>query len=176
MADLDEAAVGLGPALAHVSNRYLVGGMLASSAEAGLACGRSARGGFRKIEKMLDENEVYRRIGEDGFTRLVAAFFRRVPQDDILSAMYPQDDLEGAERRLRDFLVFRFGGPQRYIEQRGHPRLRMRHSPFAVDQAARDRWMRLMAEALEEAALPADATETLRSFLDSTATFMINRQ
>lgn len=125
---------------------------------------------------MLDENDVYRMIGEDGFTRLVAAFYRRVPQDEILSAMYPKDDLEGAERRLCDFLVFRFGGPQRYIEQRGHPRLRMRHAPFAVDQAARDHWVRLMSEALEEVRLPADSAETLRSFFDSTATFIINRQ
>lgn len=125
---------------------------------------------------MLEENEVYRLIGEDGFTRLVAAFYRRVPQDDILGAMYPKDDLEGAEQRLRDFLAFRFGGPRRYIEERGHPRLRMRHAPFAVDQSARDRWVALMEEALDEAALPGEAAETLRAFFDSTATFMINRQ
>ena len=124
---------------------------------------------------MLEENEVYRLIGDDGFSRLVAAFYRRVPQDDILGAMYPNDDLDGAERRLCDFLVFRFGGPRRYIEQRGHPRLRMRHAPFVVDQAARDRWVALIGEALDEAALPEDAAETLRAFFDSTATFMINR-
>lgn len=124
---------------------------------------------------MLEENDVYRLIGEDGFTRLVAAFYRRVPQDDILGAMYPKDDLEGAERRLRDFLVFRFGGPRRYIEERGHPRLRMRHAPFVVDQAARDRWVTLIEEALDEAAFPEEAATTLRAFFDSTATFMINR-
>jgi hemoglobin len=124
---------------------------------------------------MLNENEVYPLIGEDGFTRLAAAFYRRVPQDAILGAMYPKDDLAGAEQRLRDFLVFRFGGPQRYIEERGHPRLRMRHAPFAIDQIARDRWLKLMSEALDEAALPADAVETLRAFFDPTATFMINR-
>jgi hemoglobin len=124
---------------------------------------------------MLEENDVYRLIGEDGFTRLVAAFYRRVPQDDILGAMYPKDDLVGAERRLRDFLVFRFGGPRRYIEERGHPRLRMRHAPFVVDQAARDRWVTLIEEALDEAAFPEEAATTLRAFFDSTATFMINR-
>ena len=102
----------------------------------------------------MDDNEVYGAIGEDGFQRLVAAFYRQVPGDDILGPMYPKDDMHGAEERLRDFLIFRFGGPQRYIEQRGHPRLRMRHAPFAVGQAARDRWMQLMDRALSEAALP----------------------
>src|SRR6266700_1721994 len=82
-------------------------------------------------------------IGTEGFTRLVAAFYRQVPQDDLLGPMYPATDLPGAEQRLRDFLIGRFGGPQTYIEQRGHPRLRARHSPFHINQAARDRWVRL---------------------------------
>ncbi len=84
-------------------------------------------------------------------------------------------DLAGAEVRLRDFLVGRFGGPQRYIEQRGHPRLRARHAPFAIDQGARDRWIELMTRALDETALPAEADAVLRAFFHSTATFMINR-
>ena len=123
----------------------------------------------------MDDQEVFALIGEDGFSRLVAAFYRRVPLDDILGPMYPAQDLQGAEERLRNFLIFRFGGPPRYIEQRGHPRLRMRHAPFAVDQAARDRWMQLMTAALAEANLPAEADALLREFLGSTATFMINR-
>src|SRR5580692_1282027 len=90
--------------------------------------------------------------------------------------MYPAGDLPGAEERLRDFLIYRFGGPQRYIEQRGHPRLRMRHAPFAVNQAARDRWIQLMNNALAESALPADADALLRQFFASVATFMSNRQ
>src|SRR5271170_2986597 len=102
----------------------------------------------------MSEAELYALIGEDGFHRLVAAFYRQVPQDPILGPMYPADDLAGAEQRLRDFLIFRFGGSSRYIEQRGHPRLRMRHAPFPVTQAARDRWMLLMTAALEEADLP----------------------
>ena len=85
---------------------------------------------------MIDDQEIYSRIGEEGFTRLIAAFYRQVPGDDILAAMYPSQDLAGAQQRLRDFLIGRFGGPQRYIEQRGHPRLRMRHMPFAVNTAA----------------------------------------
>ena len=124
----------------------------------------------------LTEEQVYERIGEDGFARLVRAFYAHVPGDDILGPMYPPDDLAGAEQRLRDFLVGRFGGPPRYIEQRGHPRLRMRHMPFAIDQRARDRWIQLMEQALDEAQLPADVTALMRDFLAQVATFMINRQ
>ncbi|MBM3725899.1 MAG: globin [Acidobacteria bacterium] len=121
------------------------------------------------------EDELYALIGEDGFTRLVAAFYRQIPTDPILGAMYPAEDMAGAEQRLRDFLIFRFGGPPRYIEERGHPRLRMRHMPFPVTHAARDRWVLLMDNALAEAALPPEATELLRSFFHPTATFLINR-
>jgi hemoglobin len=124
--------------------------------------------------EMLHEGNVYARIGEDGFQRLVAAFYAQVPGDDILGAMYPKDDLAGAEERLRDFLVGRFGGPRRYEEQRGHPRLRMRHMPFRLDQAARDRWVQLMDRALDEAALPEDATKVLRDFFHHMATFLMN--
>jgi hemoglobin len=124
---------------------------------------------------MAPEDEVYTRIGEQGFARLVAAFYRRVPDDEVLGPMYPRHDLAGAEQRLRDFLVGRFGGPQRYIEQRGHPRLRMRHMPFVVDARARDRWVALMDAALAEAALEPDSAATLRRFFADTATFMINR-
>ena len=124
----------------------------------------------------LTEEQVYERIGEDGFARLVRAFYAQVPGDDILGPMYPADDLAGAEERLRDFLVGRFGGPPRYIEQRGHPRLRMRHIPFAIDQRARDRWIALMDRAIVEAALPDDVASLMREFLGQVATFMINRQ
>ncbi len=124
---------------------------------------------------MVEENEVYNAIGESGFDKLVKAFYSQVPTDSILGAMYPPDDIEGAEQRLRDFLVGRFGGPQRYIEQRGHPRLRMRHASFAIGQAARDRWLQLMTRALDDVALPAEADRVLRTFFASTATFLINR-
>lgn len=127
---------------------------------------------------MPDESEissVFGLIGESGFQSLCAAFYRQIPTDDILGPLYPAEDLAGAEQRLRDFLVFRFGGPHRYIEERGHPRLRMRHAPFVIDQAARDRWVRLMDRALEEAQLPAAATNVIRPFLHDVATFLINR-
>ncbi len=123
----------------------------------------------------LTEEQVYARIGEDGFARLVRAFYAQVPADEVLGPMYPPDDLAGAEERLRDFLVVRFGGPPRYLEQRGHPRLRMRHMPFAIDQRARDRWMTLMERALQDAQLPPDVTVLIHQFLGQVATFMINR-
>lgn len=119
---------------------------------------------------------MYRAIGEDGFRRLVAAFYRQVATDDILGPMYPAEDLAGAEQRLREFLIFRFGGPPSYIESRGHPRLRLRHAPFAVSQAARDRWVLLMTHALEEAGLPGEARAALEQFFVSMATFLINKQ
>jgi hemoglobin len=123
----------------------------------------------------LSDDQVYARIGEEGFERLVRAFYAQVPGDPVLGPMYPADDLDGAERRLRDFLVGRFGGPHRYIAERGHPRLRMRHMPFAIDRTARDQWVHLMDRALEEAALDAEVRGLLREFLHGMATFMINR-
>lgn len=123
----------------------------------------------------MNEDAIYARIGEEGFARLVRAFYAQVPADDVLGPMYPNEDLAGAEQRLRDFLVGRFGGPPRYIEQRGHPRLRMRHMPFLVDEHARDRWVLLMGRALDQTALPDDVTAFLREFFAATATFLRNR-
>jgi hemoglobin len=123
----------------------------------------------------VDETQLYEAIGSDGFRRLVAAFYRQVATDDVLGPMYPAADLAAAEGRLRDFLMFRFGGDMRYVEQRGHPRLRIRHAPFPVDQKARDRWLQLMRNAMAEAALPEEAAKVLETFFDSTSTFLINR-
>ena len=127
---------------------------------------------------MSDETSiasVHDLIGDAGFERLVAAFYRQVPGDDLLSQLYPPDDLMAAEQRLRSFLIFRFGGSDRYLHERGHPQLRARHAPFAIDQAARDRWVSLMDRALQEAELPPAATEIIRPFLHEVATFLINR-
>ncbi len=123
----------------------------------------------------VQENEVYPAIGEEGFVRLIGAFYQQIPTDDILGPIYPKDDWVGAEERLRDFLIYRFGGPARYIENRGHPRLRMRHAPFPVDLAARNRWLQLMTNALKQVQLPPDVREVLMSFFESTATAMMNR-
>jgi hemoglobin len=123
----------------------------------------------------VEESEIYSVIGEEGFEQLIAAFYRQVPQDEVLGPMYPADDLAGAERRLRDFLIFRFGGPQRYIEQRGHPRLRMRHAPFPVNQKAQEHWLRMMQNALRQTEIPEDAKQILWAYFESTAAAMINR-
>jgi hemoglobin len=123
----------------------------------------------------MQEHEVYAVIGPEGFERLVAAFYRQVPGDEVLAPLYPAHDLAGAEQRLRDFLIYRFGGPAIYIEQRGHPRLRMRHMPFRIGPEARERWLRLMGHALAEAQLPSEAEQLLREFFASTATFLMNQ-
>ena len=122
----------------------------------------------------LLHTQVFGLIGEEGFEQLVGAFYRRVTGDDILAPLYPPHDMAGAERRLRDFLVGRFGGPMRYVETRGHPRLRMRHAGFKVDRAARDRWVSLMEQTLDETKLPPDADRMLRQFFHDSATFLIN--
>jgi hemoglobin len=119
----------------------------------------------------MPELEIYSMIGAEGFGRLVAAFYPQV----LLGPIYPASDLPGAEQRLRDFLIGRFGGPQTYIEQRGHPRLRAWHSPFPINQTMRDHWMRLMDNALGEASLPSRAEEVLRKFFDEMSAFMINQ-
>lgn len=124
---------------------------------------------------LLTENELFAQIGVDGITRLVAGFYRQIPNDTILGPMYPADDLAAAEERLRLFLIFRFGGPQDYLQRRGHPQLRMRHAPFAINQAARDRWMQLMETSIAECQFSEQVSQVLRGFLGHVATFLINR-
>ena len=123
----------------------------------------------------VSEGEVFGLVGEDGFRRLVAAFYEHVPTDEILGPMYPPDDLAGAEARLRGFLIGRFGGPQTSIQERGHPKLRMRHMPFALTPAARDRWVMLMENALDEVSFPPEVDALLRGFFAQTASFLINQ-
>lgn len=123
----------------------------------------------------LTENDIYAAIGSEGIERFVRAFYQQVPHDEILGPMYPEEDLQGAEERLRMFLIFRFGGPQDYLQHRGHPKLRLRHAPFRVDQRARDRWVRLMDNALEKSQLRPDAAQVIRAFLSHVATFLINQ-
>ncbi len=121
------------------------------------------------------ERSLYEIVGEEGFERLTQAFYAQVPGDEILGPMYPPEQMEAARVRLRDFLVGRFGGPQRYVQQRGHPRLRMRHMPFPIDGRVRDRWMELMTKALDDAGFEPDVADILVRYLSDTATFMINR-
>jgi hemoglobin len=124
---------------------------------------------------MIDEMQIYNLVGQAGFEKLVARFYEQVKTDDILGPMYPKDDLVGAEQRLRDFLVQRFGGPNTYSEQRGHPRLRMRHMPFTIDEAARDRWLILMRNALKDAGFAQEISDHLWLYFKQTALHMQNR-
>lgn len=117
---------------------------------------------------------IYSTIGEAALARVVAGFYRQVPQDEVLGPMYPPEDLAGAEHRLLGFLRFRFGGPQDYIVERGHPRLRIRHAPFVVNQAARDRWMQLMTTAIHQAEIPEPVAGVMLEFLAEIATFLMN--
>ncbi len=121
------------------------------------------------------EEKIMNALGEEGFTELVAAFYRRVKMDDLIGPMYPEDDWDNSEKRLRDFLIFRFGGSDRYIRERGHPRLRMRHMPFSIGEAERDRWLELMGQALDEVGLEGEERENLKRFFSQTADFMRNR-
>ncbi|MGJ8655848.1 MAG: globin [Akkermansiaceae bacterium] len=122
----------------------------------------------------MNEQEIFNQIGSEGITAMCAAFYRKIPTDDILGPMYPSHDLTGAEERLRDFLLFRIGADTTYIEKRGHPRLRMRHAAFEVNFRARDRWVKLMDEAMDEAGIPTDTTAALHTFFLQVADFLRN--
>jgi hemoglobin len=122
----------------------------------------------------LVDTQLYALMGEERFRQLVANFYRRIPADDLLGPMYERRDMKAAEDRLADFLIQRFGGPETYSQRRGHPRLRMRHGPFKIDQRGRNRWVELMEAAMAETDLPAKAVPLLRSFFHDAGTFMIN--
>jgi hemoglobin len=122
----------------------------------------------------LTENDIHKAIGSEGIGRLVRAFYQQVPQDDVLGPMYPAEDLHGAEDRLRLFLIFRFGGPQDYLQHRGHPKLRIRHAPFAIDQRARDRWVSLMENAIQECKFGTEVSQVIRVFVGNVAGFLVN--
>ncbi len=112
--------------------------------------------------------------GRETFEKLVRAFYVGVASDDILRPMYPEDDLEGAIQRLTGFLEQYWGGPGTYSEQRGHPRLRMRHQPFRINPAARDRWLLHMRTAVDSLALPPLQDGMLWGYLERAAFAMVN--
>jgi hemoglobin len=112
--------------------------------------------------------------GHETFQRLVDGFYRGVASDPVLRPMYPEQDLGPAADRLRMFLEQYWGGPTTYGEQRGHPRLRMRHVPFKVNPDARDRWLAHMRASLDELALPPLQDATLWAYLERAAHAMVN--
>ena len=123
----------------------------------------------------MNEAEVIKICGENGIRQMVAAFYRRVPEDDLIGPMYPENDMPGSEDRLAEFLLFRLGASTRYLETRGHPKLRMRHVTFKIGIAERDRWLALMTAAMEETGVPAEAREFLDPFFAQVADFMRNQ-
>jgi len=112
--------------------------------------------------------------GEEAFRRLVDAFYAGVAADPVLRAIYPEDDLGPAAERLRMFLIQYWGGPSTYSQTRGHPRLRMRHAPFAVSGAARDAWLRHMRAALDSLDLALEYDETMWRYFTSAAESLRN--
>jgi hemoglobin len=113
--------------------------------------------------------------GEPTFRKLVARFYELVAEDlEILRPLYPGADLGPAEDRFRMFLIQYWGGPQTYTDLRGHPRLRMRHAPFAIGPAQRDAWMRAMTTAIDETQIAEPCRTELMSYFTSTAEHMVN--
>ena len=113
--------------------------------------------------------------GEPTFRLLVQRFYARVAKDPLLRAVYPDEDLSDATERLTLFLVQYWGGPPAYSEQRGHPRLRMRHQPFAIGQAERDAWLGHMTAAVESLDLAPGVRKMLLDYFETASTAMINR-
>lgn len=112
--------------------------------------------------------------GHQVFEGIVHRFYRRVREDSVLSPLYPPEDLLAAEVRLRMFLEQYWGGPRTYSEQRGHPRLRMRHAPFAIGRAEHDAWLAAMREAIDGAGLTPEQDARLWAYLVMAADSMIN--
>lgn len=112
--------------------------------------------------------------GHETFVRLVRRFYAGVSDDPPLRALYPEEDLGPAEERFRMFLEQYWGGPTTYSDQRGHPRLRMRHAPFEVTPSQRDRWLHHMREAVDSLELPPEQHAELWTYLERAAHFMVN--
>jgi hemoglobin len=113
--------------------------------------------------------------GEETFTRLVSRFYAEVESDPDLRRVYPSRDLGPAQEHLRLFLMQYWGGPGTYSEQRGHPRLRMRHVHFAIGEAERDAWLRHMRTAMDELKLDPEHDEQLWDYLVMAAHSLVNK-
>ena len=125
---------------------------------------------------MTETPSLYERAGGTPFFEaLVDRFYAGVVSDPLLRPIYPEPDLAPAQHRLTLFLIQYWGGPTTYDDERGHPRLRMRHAPFAIGAEARDRWLELMRAALAEIAPPADVADELDGYFARAAEAMRNR-
>ncbi len=120
------------------------------------------------------EISVYDMVGGDPiFRRLVDLFYDKVQADPVLRPMFP-DDLEPGKQWQFLFLTQFFGGPTRYAQERGHPRLRMRHMPFPINQTARDHWLNHMLESIDEVGIDEPARSAMRDYFERGSTFMVN--
>ena len=137
-----------------------------------------ARGpAWRAVTKLggMADGSFYERVGGRAtFEQLVREFYKGVASDPPLRALYPEEDLGPAEERTRMFLEQYWGGPRTYSEQRGHPRLRIRHNQFKVTPKQAERWMRHMSNAIDTLTLSPDDEQQLRTYLSRTAQAMIN--
>jgi hemoglobin len=125
---------------------------------------------------MAQEPSIYEIAGGDApFREVVDRFYARIERDPLLRPLFPADLEPGKERQFL-FITQYFGGPPRYNQLRGHPRLRMRHAPFAIDQAARDAWAGHMLAAIDEVGFAEPVRSVLRDYFERAATFMINQQ
>jgi len=121
------------------------------------------------------EQSFYEAVGgQETFHRIVARFYAEVAKDELLRPIYPDEDLGPAEEKLRLFLMQYWGGPHTYSEQRGHPRLRMRHAPFVIGPLQRDAWLRCMRIAVDEAGLTEPQRKQLWEYLEMAAHSLMN--
>ena len=131
----------------------------------------------RRVTRPPHPAPLYDRVGgHETFLRLVRAFYAGVAGDPPLRELYPEDDLEPATQRLAMFLEQYWGGPHTYSEQRGHPRLYLRHVPFRVTPTQRDRWLHHMNHALDSLGLPAPERDEFADYLNRAAHFMVNAE
>lgn len=115
--------------------------------------------------------------GADTFHKLTARFYEEVAKDEIVRPLYPEEDLGPAERRMRMFLEQYWGGPRTYSDERGHPRLRMRHNPFKIGPLERDAWLRCMHTAIasiDDSVLDATHRAQLVDYMEMAANSMVN--
>jgi len=144
---------------------------------AGTGASRAAATGENGEVNPGEASSFYELIGgHDTFVRLVDRFYEGVATDELLRPMYPGDDLGPAKDRLRMFLEQYWGGPTTYSEHRGHPRLRMRHRPFAVGPQARDHWLAHMRVAVDELHLPPPQAAVLWDYLERAASSLVNQR
>lgn len=123
----------------------------------------------------MTETSFYDAVGgEETFHRLVRRFYEGVADDPLLRPLYPEEDLTGAEERLRGFLIQYWGGPNTYSQERGHPRLRMRHVPFVIGEAERDAWLKHMRDAVDTLELPEEQAARLWKYLVYAAQSLVN--